>query len=56
MKHEYGVINAIVNCDDCKWETQNYKNARGLARIHATRHKHKVLGELTISFVYDGRK
>ena len=55
MKYSYGVIHAIVECRDCNWETQSYKNAQAIAKIHAEKHGHKVEGELGIAFMYDGR-
>lgn len=56
MKHEYGVVHASVQCEDCDWETHSYKNAQAIAKIHAKTHKHRVSGELGIAFVYDGRE
>ena len=55
MKYLYGVIHAIVRCQDCDWETYSYKNAQAIAKIHAKTHKHRVEGELGISIMYDGR-
>ena len=54
--YRYGVIHAIVKCLDCDWETQSYKNAQAIARIHAEAHKHRVEGELGIAIMYDGRE
>lgn len=56
MKYSYGVIHALVKCDDCDWETQSYKNAQAIAKIHAQKHGHKVYGELGIAFTYNGRE
>lgn len=55
MKYSYGVIHAVVHCEDCEWETYSYKNAQAIAKIHAQTHGHKVEGELGIAFGYDGR-
>jgi hypothetical protein len=55
MKYSYGVVHALVKCEDCGWETNSYKNAQATAKIHAKKYKHKVSGELGISFDYDGR-
>jgi len=55
MSYEYGVTHAIVNCDDCDWKTQSYKNAQAIAKIHAKKYGHKVSGELAIYFNYDFR-
>jgi hypothetical protein len=55
MKYYYGVIAAQVECEDCAWKTESYKNAQAIAKIHAKKHGHKVRGELTIAFGYDGR-
>lgn len=54
MKHHYGVVHAIVNCEDCDWNTSSYKNAQAIAKNHAQKHHHKVRGELGIDFGYDG--
>ena len=56
MKYSYGVIHAIVKCEDCGWETTSYKNALAIAKIHARKHGHRVCGELGIAFSYNGRK
>lgn len=55
MKCGYGVIAAYVECLDCDWKTESYKNAQAIAKIHAKKYGHKVRGELTIGFHYDGR-
>lgn len=55
MKYYYGVICAQVWCEDCDWKTESYKNAQAIAKIHAKRYGHKVVGELGIAFGYDGR-
>lgn len=56
MKSEYSVVHAIVECQDCGWRTESYKNAQAIAKIHADKHKHRVEGELGIFIMYDGRK
>ena len=56
MKYSYGVVHAIVECLDCDWSTQSYKNAQAISKIHAKRYGHKVSGELGIIFGYNGRK
>lgn len=40
MKYRYGVIHAFVECLDCEWKTESYKNAQAIAKIHAQKHKH----------------
>ena len=55
MKYHYAPIHAVVNCEDCQWVTESYKNAQAISKIHAKRYKHRVSGELGISFAYDGR-
>ena len=55
MKYSYGVIHAYVRCLDCGWETESYKNAQAIAKIHAEKHGHRVEGELGIAFSYNGR-
>lgn len=55
-EYSYGVGHAIVECEDCDWKTQSYKNAQAIAKIHADKHGHKVRGELGIFFMYNGRK
>jgi len=56
MKYSYGVVHAIVHCEDCEWKTYSYKNAQAIAKIHAQKHRHSVCGELGIAFSYNGRK
>jgi len=56
MKYSYGVVHAIVECDDCEWKTFSYKNAQAIAKIHAQKYGHRVIGELGIGFSYNGRK
>ena len=56
MKYSYGVIHAYVRCLDCDWETESYKNAQAIAKIHAEKHGHRVKGELGIAFSHNGRK
>jgi hypothetical protein len=55
MKRTYGVVHALVECEDCDWTTGSYKNAQAIAKIHAEKHGHRVRGELAIDFTYDGR-
>ena len=56
MSYSYGVIHAFVECEDCDWTTESYKNAQAIAKIHAKRYGHKVHGELGIGFSYNYRK
>lgn len=56
MKYSYGVVAAQAECLDCSWKTESYKNAQAIAKIHAQKHGHKVRGDLSIAFHYDGRK
>jgi len=56
MKYHYGVVHAVVQCEDCEWHTESYKNAQAIAAKHAKRYGHKVSGELEISFAYDCRE
>jgi hypothetical protein len=51
----YSVVHAIVECEDCEWRTESYKNGQALAKIHAKKHGHRVHGELGIGFGYDYR-
>lgn len=55
MTHTYSVIHAIIKCEDCDWEAKSYKNAQATAKIHASKYKHRVDGELGIAVGYDGR-
>jgi len=55
MSYSYGVVHAVVQCEDCDWHTESYKNAQAIAKIHARKYGHKVSGELGISFYYDYR-
>lgn len=56
MKYYYSVIGAIVECEDCGWTSSSYKNGQAIAKLHAKHYHHKVRGELTIAFGYDGRE
>lgn len=56
MKYWYSPIGIIVECEDCDWKTESYKNGQAIAKIHAQKHSHRVHGELYIGFGYDGRK
>ena len=56
MKYSYGVVHAIVECEDCGWRTESYKNAQAIAKIHAKKHGHRVHGELGIAFSYNGHE
>ena len=55
MSYSYGVVHGLAECQDCKWHTASYKNAQAIAKLHAKRYGHKVVGELGISFEYDYR-
>ncbi len=55
MSYSYGVIAAFVECEDCGWTTESYKNAQAIAKIHAKKYGHKVTGDLNILFSYDYR-
>ena len=56
MKYAYGVVHGQARCIDCGWETDSYKNAQAIAKIHAKKHKHNVEGDLGISFSYYGKE
>ena len=53
MSYTYGVVHGVAQCQDCDWHTESYKNAQAIAKIHAKKYKHNVLGELGISFGYN---
>jgi hypothetical protein len=53
MSYKYGVVHAVIGCEDCGWVSKNYKNAQATAKIHAKTYGHRVEGELGISIVYD---
>ena len=53
MTYSYGVVHGIATCEDCGWHTESYKNAQAIAKIHAKKYGHKVVGELGIMFDYD---
>jgi hypothetical protein len=56
MSYYYSPIGILVECKDCKWKTQSYKNGQAIAKIHAEKYHHKVHGELTVAFCYDFRE
>lgn len=56
MKKSAWKVHTVAKCDDCGWETQNYKNGQALAAIHAKKYGHTVHGEVGIAFRYEGNK
>lgn len=56
MIRSFGVIHAIAQCLDCKWESSTYKNAQACSARHAQAQGHTVKGELGIAFSYSGAK
>jgi len=56
MSYWYRVVHTIIECEDCGWYSNSYKNAQALAKIHAKKYGHRVKGELGIDFGYDYRK
>lgn len=56
MIKKIGVVHAVATCEDCGKKFTNYKNAQALAAKHAKTYGHLVIGEVGISFKYDGRK
>jgi len=54
MTYYYGVVSATIHCQNCDWETESYKNGQAIAKKHAIKYGHKVMGELVIAFGYDG--
>jgi hypothetical protein len=56
MKKHYGLVHGLATCLDCGWHTEMYKNAQANASRHAAKYGHKVVGELGISFSYEGEK
>jgi len=55
MKRSFGVVHCQAKCDDCGWEAENYKNAQGIAAIHARKYGHKVRVDIELAGYYDGR-
>ena len=55
MKYAYVPMAVQIECKDCEWKSESYKNGQAIAKIHAKRYGHKVRGELTIFFSYDYR-
>lgn len=53
MKYSYTLVRAYVECEDCGWSVES-KNAQAIAKIHATKYKHRVTGELGILIGYYG--
>ena len=54
LTKSFGVVHGLVECEDCGWKSESYKNAQATAAIHARRYGHKVLVEITISGSYNG--
>ena len=55
MSYSYGPTSAVVECQDCDWRSESYKNAQAIAARHAKAHGHRVLGNVVIAFSYDYR-
>lgn len=56
MSYWYSPIAINVECEDCSWESESYKNSQAIAKKHAVKYGHRVDGELVIGFGYDYRK
>ena len=56
IKKKYGIIHGIAECEDCNWKTASYKNVQAISATHARKYNHKVIGDLGITFEYDGRQ
>ena len=55
LHKKIGVVHAIAKCETCGREFDNYKNAQAVAAQHAKTYGHRVVGEVGISFEYEGR-
>jgi hypothetical protein len=53
MKYIYSPVAIEVECQDCDWKTESYKNGQALAAKHAKKYGHAVKGTLHIYFVYN---
>lgn len=56
MEKKIGVVHVYARCEDCGKEFENYRNGQALAALHAKTHRHKVVGDVGLGFVYDGKK
>lgn len=56
MKYIYSPVHAIIECEDCEWGTNSYKNAQAIAAKHAKKYGHNVKGEIGITIAYFGRE
>lgn len=55
MKKTVGVVSVLGRCQDCEWESSNYRNAQATSAMHAKTHKHLVWCEVAIDCTYDGK-
>ena len=55
MSYTYGPTSAVVECQDCDWRSESYKNAQAIAAKHAKTYGHMVIGNVVIAFSYDYR-
>ena len=55
MKKSHSILDMVFQCEDCGAEFNNRRNGQALGAKHAKNMKHKVYGEVTIGFIYDGR-
>jgi len=55
MRVGYTVQSDIATCQDCDKTFDCTKNAQALASQHAQKYGHKVTGEKTILYSYNGK-
>ena len=54
MKGKKYKTHAIFTCHDCEKRWEDYKTAQRLAREHAEKYGHCVVGEIGIAYHYNG--
>lgn len=55
MRYSYGVLDAMVWCEDCDWKIESYKNAQATQNL-MPRDINRVHGELGIAFSYNSKE
>jgi len=56
MKGKVGMTSSLFNCQDCDWTSGvDYENARKQAHNHAKKMGHRVTGNVTTAYHYDGK-
>ena len=56
LKVDMSTVHVIIRCQDCDWQTEDYKTGEAAAAEHALKEGHKVTGEVGIYAQWTGLK